>query len=369
MMNNLKLTTLLLLIFFAFNAKAILPFEDATYPELITSARALGMGNAYISKVDDSTAAFYNPAGLGTVRGTHFHLTNIHIEANKGLNDLISSTGAFNTPGNLLTSFSAEGIDSLLANQDKILVHSRINLFPSLTFRYFSLGYLYSSRARARLTCATCNREFAERTDSGPVAALNVSFFGGILKFGASAAVLKREEFQKDFATGNPYFVGTNEVQTGTQVLLTTGMRLTLPVSYLLTFSAVLRNSANSTWYDTGLGGAPAEIPQTIDGSISITPQIGRNTRVHLEAVLRDMTNGYDTVDAARKFGAGMEFDFVRKYFIRFGYGDGWGSFGLGVRNSSSVFDLATYAHEVGANGGFREEEDRRFVFSWAMGF
>lgn len=362
-----KWTILLLLLLHSFNSRGELPFEDASYPELITSARALGMGNAYLNKVDDSTAVFYNPAGLGTVRGTHFHLTNIHLEANKGLNQVISSAGVFETPGNLLTALSAEGIDSLLDGEDKILVHSRINLFPSLTFRYFSIGYLYSQRSRARLTCATCDREFAERKDSGPVAALNFSLFGGILKIGTSAALLTREEFQKDFTTGAPYFVSDSDKRKGTQVLLTTGIRFTLPVSYLLTFSAVLRNSANSTWYGEELGGAPADIPQTIDGAISITPQIGRNTRVHLEAVLRDMTNGYDTVDNARKFGAGLEFDFVRKYFVRFGYGDGWGSFGLGVRNNKSVFDLATYAHETGE--GFREEEDRRFVFSWAMGF
>ena len=48
--------------------RAALDFEDHSFPELVTSARALAMGNAYICKVDDSWSAFYNPAGLGTVR-------------------------------------------------------------------------------------------------------------------------------------------------------------------------------------------------------------------------------------------------------------------------------------------------------------
>ena len=34
------------------------------------------MGDAFIGKVDDSMSVFYNPAGLGSVRKTHFHLTN-----------------------------------------------------------------------------------------------------------------------------------------------------------------------------------------------------------------------------------------------------------------------------------------------------
>ena len=66
-------------------------FEDAVFPELATSGRALAMGNAFISKVDDASAAFYNPAGLGTVRYSHLHLSNFHIEVNKGL--LSSGTG------------------------------------------------------------------------------------------------------------------------------------------------------------------------------------------------------------------------------------------------------------------------------------
>lgn len=363
-----KWTILIILLSLSFRAFGILPFEDASYPEFVTSARALGMGNAYLSKVDDGMSSFYNPAGLGTIRNANFHLTNIHIEGNSGFNDLISSSGAFSTPGNIATALSAEGIDSLLTNEDKIIVHSRINAYPNITFRHFSIGYLYSKRARARLTCATCDREFAERTDTGPVAALNFSLFGGILKFGASAVYLTREEFQVDIPTGNAYFVSkTTDLKKASTVQITTGMRLTLPVSYLLTFSAVMRNTADSDWQGTEYSGNPTDIPQTMDASVSITPQIGRSTRVHLEAVLRDVTNKYDTIDNARKLGAGMEFDFVRKYFVRFGYSDGWGSFGLGVRNSSSVFDLATYAHEVGTD--FRDTEDRRWAISWASGF
>ncbi|MDH4468916.1 MAG: hypothetical protein QE271_12735, partial [Bacteriovoracaceae bacterium] len=62
---------------------ATLGFEDHAFPEFITSARALAMGNAFICKTDDPWAVFYNPAGLGTVRGVSLHPGNIHLESNK----------------------------------------------------------------------------------------------------------------------------------------------------------------------------------------------------------------------------------------------------------------------------------------------
>ena len=40
-------------------------FEDAARPELMPSARALALGNAFISRVNDNSAPFYNPAGTG----------------------------------------------------------------------------------------------------------------------------------------------------------------------------------------------------------------------------------------------------------------------------------------------------------------
>ena len=59
-------------------------FEDAIFPELAVSGRALALGGAYMAKVDDSSAPFYNPTGLGTVRGVKFHLNNLHFETNMG---------------------------------------------------------------------------------------------------------------------------------------------------------------------------------------------------------------------------------------------------------------------------------------------
>ena len=62
-----------------------------------------------------------------------------------------------------------------------------------------------------------------------------------------------------------------------------------------------------------------------------------------------------------------MEFDIARTFFFRFGYGDGFGSGGVGLKTKALEFDLTTYA--VDAGPGFRDKEDRRFSLTLSSGF
>lgn len=347
---------------------AVLDFEDHAFPELVTSARALAMGNAYINKVDDSWSAFYNPAGLGTVRKPQFHIANIHLEASSGLLDVVGNGPAYEIPQNYIDSFDPEDMRSRLVNNQGELAHSRINLFPNFTVRGLTLGYMYSQRNRAIINDDVANQyEVAERKDHGPVAALNASFFGGVFKIGASAVYLNRKDLYKAFGPTDQINIASDDYKAGRSLQVTAGARLTLPWNFLPTFSAVLRNATSNDFEDAEYGGVPEEIKQTVDVGFSITPQIGQITRLHLEANIKDLNDAYDT-DYKRRLAAGAELDFNRRLFIRAGWGDGWGSAGLGVRNRTFIMDLTTYAVDRSLDG-FREEEDRRWVLSLASGF
>ena len=349
-------------------AFAKLDFEDHAFPELVTSARALAMGNAFINKVDDSWSAFYNPAGLGTVRKPQFHLANIHVEASSGLLDVIGNGPAYEIPQNYIDSFDPEDMRARLAKNQGELAHSRINLFPNITVRGLTLGYMYSQRDRAIINDDVANKyEIAERKDHGPVMALNASFFGGIFKIGASAVYLTRKDLYKEFGPTDPVEVSGNDFKNGKSLQLTAGTRITLPWALLPTFSAVLRNATANDFEGASGGGAPEEIKQTVDLGFSITPQIGKISRLHLEANIKDFNDAYDT-DYKRRLAAGAELDFNRRLFLRAGWGDGWGSAGIGVRSRSFILDLTTYAVDRSLDG-FRKEEDRRWALSLASGF
>lgn len=357
----------IILILFSLNAFALLEFEDATSPELVKSARALAMGNAYLNAVDDGWSAFYNPAGLGTVRKLQFHLGNIHIEMNKGFLDATSGQGSFTDAFSKYgDAFKADGIQSLLAKNPGTSL-ARIQAFPNITYRYFTLGYMYADQNWARMKSATSDFEIARRVDSGPVAAFNVSLFGGILKLGLSGVLLHRRELQKDFtAPVTSVSVNDSDYKEGTTTHLTAGMRFTMPFRTLPTISVVHRSFGTTGWYDVE-GTAPSDIEKTTDVSFSVTPIFSRTVRIHLEAGMRDIGNQFSNVDSSRKLNAGLEIGFMRKMFVRFGYADGWGSGGIGVRNRKFIFDLSTYAVEAGA--GNRDQEDRRYALSISSGF
>lgn len=374
-MKTALLSSLIILFFFSLPARAELSFEDNAFPEFVTSARALAMGNAYICKVDDAWSAFYNPAGLGTVRKPELHLGNIHLEGSSGLAKVIGPGPAYEMPGNYFDSFDPDEMRTMLAENKGELAHSRFNLFPNFTVRGLTLGYLFSQRNRSIINDidpdpnnAANTYEVSERRDHGPVMSLSGSLFGGVLKLGASGVYLIRRDLYKSFLPTEETSISEEvDYKSGKSLQITAGARLTFPVALLPTFAVVLRNATSNDWDGVSDNGGPDEIEQTVDVGFSLTPQVGKTTRLHMEVNLKDLNNAYDT-DAKRRIAAGMELDFKRRLFVRLGYGDGWGSGGLGVRTRGFILDLTTYAVDRSLEG-FREQEDRRWVMSISSGF
>ena len=195
---------------------------------------------------------------------------------------------------------------------------------------------------------------------------MNLSIFGGIFKIGGSIIWLNRKEIKgvqdenlsADFEDGDH--------RKGAAFIATLGTRLTLPFAGLPTFAAVLRNAGNQN-FSGRAAGAPDKIRQTIDVGFSLTPQIGKVVRTHFEINFKDLASAYG-VAKKRQLMAGMEIDIARTFFVRFGFGDGFGSGGIGVRSRRLEFDLTTYAID-NSPAALRGEEDRRFAMTISSGF
>lgn len=372
---NLKLYLIIILsLIFSSVTFGAMDFEDAVFPELVTSSRALAMGNAYLCRVDDSAAAFYNPAGLGSVRISHFHLTNVHLETNKGLIDTTTGGTLTSAASNLSKAYDLDGSRQLLKESRGKIFHNRVQTMPNIITRYMTMGYFLSQQSRSTIPfddqvtdASGAQFEYAFRRDHGPYWALNLSLFGGVLKFGGTGILLNRIEATGDADPNVSFELQDGDYYKGTAFVVEGGARLTLPIALLPTFSAVYHNALGSTFSGRAKG-APPKIKSTMDIGFSVTPQIGKFVRVHLEVNYKDATGLHADVNATRKVLAGMEIDFARVMFVRLGYGDGFGSGGIGIKTRRLEFDLTTYAVDT-TTSGFRGQEDRRFVISLSSGF
>jgi hypothetical protein len=365
-----RLFASLLLLLYSIPSLAQIRFDDAVTPELVTSARARAMGNAFISKVDDSASSFYNPAGLGTVRKTHFHLSNFHFEGNKGWVEAGLGGKAFSALSKFSKGLSVDGVRELLQDKPGIISYNRFQIMPNFTTRYFSLGYMVSSQTKAIIANrddGTQVFDYAVRRDHGPYASLNISFWGGILKLGMTGTLLQRREQDGSVDPTVAITLEDNDYRKGSTVHIVSGGKLTLPITYLPTFSVVSHNTFQND-FSSRAAGAPAMIEPTMDLGFSVTPQIGDVTRMHLEVNYKDFGANISGVPMKRRIAIGAEFDVARTFFLRLGYGDGYGSLGMGVRAQRFEVDLSTYA--VATSGRqFAKKEDRRFALSLSSGF
>ncbi len=356
-----------------FNAHAI-DFEDAVFPEFVTSTRALAMGNAFISKVNDASAVFYNPAGLGYevsdasagfsntggpeyVRKPHFQLSNFGFETNKGSLDAVLGNGI-------------DGMRKILLLKPRTLSHTRIHALPNFTSRHYSAGYMVAKRTRGIVNdvSSVTGFEFADRFDHGPYAALNASLFRGGIKMGISGLYLKRKELNTTADPNTSTVALESSYKKGGAFIATAGGKLILPFAILPTFAGTIHNFFGNEFSPEGPAGAPAIIPRSYDFGFSITPQLGTSSRIHLEVNIKDFRNIYSTVSKKRKILGGLELDFSRVFFVRIGYGDGFGSAGLGVRWHQLEFDLTSYAVDT-TTASIPGQEDRRSALSISSRF
>lgn len=346
----------------------IIGFEDAAFPELSSSSRALGMGNAYISKVDDSASSFYNPAGLGTVRFANFHLSNLHLEVNKNWFGLSTAGAATDFFGKFDKTLELDGQRQLLLDDKGKLISTHIQVMPNFTMRYFSVGYLYTMKTRATIGKEDgALFEYAKRIDHGPYASMNLSMFGGILKFGITGILLSRDEAIGEVNPNQAFELKSSDYKSGEQLISVAGLRLTLPVAPLPTLALTIHNPFEKKFSSSKGAGLPDPIKRQIDLGLSITPYIGKTIRTHWEINYKDMTGEHD-IDIKRRILLGFELDFFRIIYFRLGYGDGFGSGGLGIKTQKIQFDFTTYAIDT-TSSEFRGTEDRRFVLGLSTGF
>ncbi len=350
-------------------------------PWLYRGIRPLGMGDAFLTLADDSNALFYNPAGLAQIDKWNVQILNPLVEVSKSSIKLVQDIGDLkgDDPGSV-----ADFLNDHMGEHQ----HFRLSLFPNFTMHNFGFGIL----GQGRLDAEVRNPAFPEAklfggSDVGGVAGVAYSFFSNNLKVGLGGKYIQRNAIDRTYGPSDiasPDFDPLkNDKISKSDFAFDLGTILDLPVPTLRpAVGAVIANigdldlpsgsSCPASETITANGQTFCGMPMQINVGAGIHPTFGI-ARTALELQINDVTKktGNDD-DMGKRIHIGAELKIpvisVRVGVNQFGKDPAkYFTAGVGIDFLLLKLDVATYAEEVGAFAGQRE--DRRYVAQLALGF
>ena len=342
-------------------------FPDVVYPELATSLRSVGMGNANLTVAGNSEAAFINPAGLGRKTPWRFNLGNILFQTNEDFHGLGYKGDVTKFLDNFGKKLSLDGVRQLLLADRGKYLSSDFQILPNISGPFFNLGYLYVTKNIITMGRAEdAPLEYADRVDYGPYIGFGIPLFGEYLKLGTSVTYLTRAEANGESDKDTPIALAPSDYDKGSALIALMGLTFEVPFFPFFKFSAVRHNVFNQAFSkDTAF--QLDKIRNQID--------IGASIFLPMSSVAflftfdrKDINNKYSAVDSARKQLVGLEIAFLDWGWLRFGWGDGYFSSGVRFRGKSFELEISSW----GVHGTSREytrKEDRRFGFGFSHFF
>lgn len=339
-------------------------FADKFNTETAADARTLGMGNAGINLSRGAYGAFYNPANIASKETkTNIQAVNIQVDSSEGL--LSQSTAGMLGFQNLTSLYSS------LKTTPNTYASGRYSVYPNVTIRNFSVGMLYEVNQGAMFRAYDRALRVKARDRFAPTAAFSTRLLGGIFRLGASAQLLTVGNADKVIAAPVPTALDyKNSITSGSGLVATGGITVTLPVTYLPSFSLVARNLGNTKFSGPPLisfgkaAGTEAQ-PMTFDWGTSMTFILAR--RLELKAALdyRDLSNRLMGGRFRHVFTGGelIAFDFLR---FRAGLAHGYPSYGIGIDTPKASLDMAIYADEL--DDRLRGTKEQRYVLQYTWG-
>lgn len=327
--------------------------------------RSQGMGGAGIGVVNDESALFVNPAGLGKIRGWMFVVANPEVEANyTGQSALIT--------GNKYTAVMdpQQMLAVARANPNELL-HFRGQILPAFVTANFGIGGYSANTMDAKYNSTTNLFEYFYRNDMGASVGYNFRIWDGRIKIGASGKLINRVEINKSDIDGSAADLKLSTLaKEGSGFGLDTGIILSGPWKYLPSLAVVAHDLGNTKFTGNGYTYPSAEKPdqqyQSIDASLSFFPIHGKRTRSSITAEYRDVQN-VESKDIFRRIHAGYEFNYADIAYLRAGMNQRYWTAGFELSIGFVQFQAASYGEEIGTPTA--PKEDRRYTFEMALRF
>ncbi|RJP75229.1 MAG: hypothetical protein C4522_21650 [Desulfobacteraceae bacterium] len=338
----------------------------AEYPNNYRGIRPLGMGGAFTAISDDENALFYNPAGLSNISTFSMGIVNPMVDVSENSIDFYRD----------LTDADLDDTGEtteLLRKHVGEYQHLAINWIPYVGFNAANVGVMVAGIASASVDAEIRNPPYPE---FHPKANWDYGFTGGAglkvplqgLRVGGTVKYIDRESLDEvytaaDIADDDFEDRLDDDRKSGSGVTMDLGVLYELPIESSFTTDVGL--SVNNL-IEMDMDDAE-DIKRTINLGIATRRSFGGFKLIGAFDIL-DITKSYEQDDDFMKrihMGAELQMPVIAA--IRMGFNQGYLTAGATLDFPVVRLDFATYAEEVGAYSGQRE--DRRYVGQLSIGW
>jgi len=323
--------------------------------------RPLGMGDAFTAVANDENAAFYNPAGLDSVKKGRIELFPLTVEYAANTPKLINDLDDIDT-GDL-----AKTTDTLRKHIGKPQ-YARVSLFPNYTRRGFEIGVLAQAKFKGEVHQPSYPYVDVDGgADGGALLALSRGFDAregmdrisvGVTGMFIQRRGLARRYTATDLADKNYDF--QDDLKTGSAVGFNLGAIYQFQKwPFKPAIGLAIQNVG-----DMDFGKEVGKVEQTVNFGVAIKDFIWKFPAT-FALDYKDIAGelGSDK-DKGKRIYLGAEIDLHKMLTVRGGLNQGYVSFGAEFRIWVIKLAYARYSEEVGAYAGQKDEERHVFLLS-----
>lgn len=321
-----------------------------------STVRALGMGDAYTALSDDSSALFYNPAGIVKVRGINIKFFSVRVGAS-GL-EAYNKISGLNNSGNFSST-----MQQLYGEQVWTGAGGDVAIFAPM------FGFVVYDHADALIRIDNpvypqINTDVIN--DYGYVAGMGFPL-SPFMHVGANLRYVKRSGARLPYGASfiadlDPNAIVSQLTGWGRGYGLDLGVNFNLP-------TPILSATVSAVWKNVGEMKFKSDDPNTNVPSEKNNMTLG--AAVRFDTPVLSVTPSLDIHDLnrtdlqlTRKINLGLEVG-LPLVDIRGGFHDGYYTYGLGINMGPFKLDAASYGVELGDYPG--QIEDRRYVVELTM--
>jgi hypothetical protein len=323
------------------------------------------MGDAYLPLADDGASAlFYNPADLGKIRKTDFELMNVSIYGDSGWINNFGNNASFYK----VTSLSS--YQSTLNANPGVTAGAGGAYLPSFYTKGFAFGILAQTQVSA-IKNVDGSYTYRSTYQMIPTVGTGLTLASGIVRIGYSLQLVDEAVGTNNVPASSTNLGYNQSLAQGTGVSQMIGTTVTMPWQYLPAASFVARNLGGTHYSTASLvnftpnsTGAPPEDKMSFDAALSMQPKIANGSYFNLVLEDRDITDT-SGMSILGRVALGAEMSIRNSFFLRAGWGSGYPSAGIGIRDKRGEFTLTWYSEEIGQS--YHDMRDERYLFQYAI--